>query len=1342
MKKRYIVLVALLIIVCSVELASAVWYNPFTWFTGGESSIQNSLSIQNNSEWKILKQTGNEENFDVYFTNLKDKKTDICFVLKDGVNPLDVDLTTKTLYDIEGNPILDDKSKTITLKYESSKCNVFGIMKDGYHLSLTNAQAVNINDYIKLGEHSIILGYEDYEQVVYEGKYFNITASLRNETNYLSGAVTDGLKFSYGSTEWQNMTYVIHSSIPVVKYRNRWAFQNGDELIFVDTFDICNQFNPETNLSSNCKFNNYMEDNESYLEIYFYGNDTDPTYTITELGDGINEGTTTAYNVTWVNISESTPYDDLFLYYPFDVNSSTVIDYSTEGNDGTSAGGFRWVENSLYGGGGNFTDTNDDYIDPSYTGCFNKSTFLTWIKLSGADTEGEIFYKDSSVRHLFVSSGRLGIYYYGLTTGLTYSDTSAYETGKWMQVGVMYNGTHICHIRDGQVIKATVATGTVTCNANKFYFGRPVSAKNHREFDEVMIFNNSLTEQELLDIYNNQSARFLTQGNYSFYQGIDAGNTSVNVTTTNEQLMDSDINITVCYDDSGWTCNDWQNLADVNTFNITSTATNLSINYTLFSGNSTSNFYSPIIYDDITIETWGTSEEPPEDNVYPIFTENKTSIANNTEYNPTNYYQFNITIMNTNSTAGIDFNGTNYSLSNISSEYFYNFSSLGAGDYSYYYWAYGNGTENNFNASKTYDYTIAKNTSNTATLNVSPSNPVDYGTETNVSCSVLAGTPNLHRDGENITNPDVGILGAGTYEYVCNTTGNANYTDATDSDTLIVNQESGSVELYLNGSREPITMGLNQNITLLGNVTFGTMNSSLINLTIGGEEVNSSETLFSLTYVYNSTNDIGIHPVNFSYDGNENYTGSYEVWNINVSDIIAPIINITYPEDSEIYTNLTLDLNYTIGEELPDSCWYSNDSGVTNSSPVSAGDNFTIVTGSEGENTWFVYCNDTSNNIGQDNVTFNIDTTSPNLTAPENQSIMYLDVFEGVTFTGSDDSGISTYFIDDTDNFTINSTGFLNWTGQLAVGNYTVNVSVNDTVGFINSTLWNLEITKNNGTCQILFNESSPLTYPQTFLVYSDCNSAFVLYRNGTTIENNSEQALGVGAYNFSVFRNDTQNFTDIYNEDEFIISQATPDLSLDFDPSDEEDEGTETTVTGLGCPAQIVCNLHREGENVSNPDVQTLEAGVYVYVFNTTGNTNYTSKSVTGNLTINEVVDNPPTFNNLRNFTHTVNTSFSESITASDDNGIDTYWLNDTTVFDINASSGLITNSTPLVNVTIYYLNISVNDTIGQITSGEFYINITGIPASQCDSTYNYTRMALSNKRPYIQLCQWRDFR
>jgi len=66
----------------------------------------------------------------------------------------------------------------------------------------------------------------------------------------------------------------------------------------------------------------------------------------------------------------------------------------------------------------------------------------------------------------------------------------------------------------------------------------------------------------------------------------------------------------------------------------------------------------------------------------------------------------------------------------------------------------------------------------------------------------------------------------------------------------------------------------------------------------------------------------------------------------------------------------------------------------------------------------------------------------------------------GVDFNASDNVGIDTYWIDNTTYFDINNSGYFYNTSVPPVGNYTFNVSVNDTNGNINSIIYGVEITE------------------------------------------------------------------------------------------------------------------------------------------------------------------------------------------------------------------------------------------------------------------------------------------
>jgi hypothetical protein len=160
-------------------------------------------------------------------------------------------------------------------------------------------------------------------------------------------------------------------------------------------------------------------------------------------------------------------------------------------------------------------------------------------------------------------------------------------------------------------------------------------------------------------------------------------------------------------------------------------------------------------------------------------------------------------------------------------------------------------------------------------------------------------------------------------------------------------------------------------------------------------------------------------------------------------------------------------------------------------------------------------------------------------TIPENDTILYLEDWTGVDFDAEDETSFNSFSVNDS-RFTINSTGFLDNASELGVGVYILNITINDTSNNLNSTIYQLEINKSTSNCQVLFNETSPLIYPSTFKAYTDCNTEFTLKRNGTTITNNSEQTLSAGIYNFTVERADIINYTNIYDEELFTISQTS----------------------------------------------------------------------------------------------------------------------------------------------------------------------------------------------------------
>ncbi len=119
------------------------------------------------------------------------------------------------------------------------------------------------------------------------------------------------------------------------------------------------------------------------------------------------------------------------------------------------------------------------------------------------------------------------------------------------------------------------------------------------------------------------------------------------------------------------------------------------------------------------------------------------------------------------------------------------------------------------------------------------------------------------------------------------------------------------------------------------------------------------------------------------------------------------------------------------------------------------------------------------------------------------------------------------------------------------------------------------------------------------------------------------------------------------------------------------------------------------------------LSDGSYDYFFvvnDTFGNTNSTEVR-----RIN-VDTTPPSWTDVANITVTYGDPVHYDFNATDASGIDRYWINDTTHFYINGTTGELVNRTALATG-VYPLNLSVNDTYNNIASVPVYVNITKAP-------------------------------
>ncbi|MBT4165829.1 LamG domain-containing protein, partial [archaeon] len=291
------------------------------------------------------------------------------------------------------------------------------------------------------------------------------------------------------------------------------------------------------------------EDNKTYEigDVVFL----DPTISILEFNVSSGANVTIENNFSHLSVSDVAPYDSLVLYMPFDVENKsdgTMYDWSGEENDGTIVNA-SWNASGAYGGAMDF-DGDGDYVALATINAINYSrnniSFSGWFNTNNLTIDQFIF------SQTVANQGRFGIFLQndGDIMGYYYNDTSFQssrysvaisQTNQWYHFVYVWNtsGIGIMYI-NGVLGTNRGSSGDITSSTSGTYFGKLTSGINYfnGSIDEVMIFNTSLTAQQISDIYNNQSSRFKTPGTQELKQfNITAGNNTVNVSTDSFQKL-------------------------------------------------------------------------------------------------------------------------------------------------------------------------------------------------------------------------------------------------------------------------------------------------------------------------------------------------------------------------------------------------------------------------------------------------------------------------------------------------------------------------------------------------------------------------------------------------------------------------------------------------------------------------------------------------------------------------------------------------------------------------------------------------------------------------------------
>ncbi|MCX8190965.1 MAG: PGF-pre-PGF domain-containing protein [Candidatus Aenigmarchaeota archaeon] len=112
---------------------------------------------------------------------------------------------------------------------------------------------------------------------------------------------------------------------------------------------------------------------------------------------------------------------------------------------------------------------------------------------------------------------------------------------------------------------------------------------------------------------------------------------------------------------------------------------------------------------------------------------------------------------------------------------------------------------------------------------------------------------------------------------------------------------------------------------------------------------------------------------------------------------------------------------------------------------------------------------------------------------------------------------------------------------------------------------------------------------------------------------------LKAGEYSWRYCAEDSQK-EEVCVSGTFYVNKAVPELDIYVEK--EYLTPVNKTIIALGCPEQIVCNFYLNNTKLSQPyyELITNKAGYYVFVYNTTGNENYTSYEVKKTVRVIEV--------------------------------------------------------------------------------------------------------------------------
>ncbi|MEA2109461.1 MAG: LamG domain-containing protein, partial [Pseudomonadota bacterium] len=192
----------------------------------------------------------------------------------------------------------------------------------------------------------------------------------------------------------------------------------------------------------------------------------------------------------------------------WDGSVGEVVDASGNGYDGTAVNGVTTVAEGQICRAGEFSSGSSQYVDlgSGFSPGSSSWSVSVWFKWDGSSGENIIYNKET----LFEARVQGGYFQYAWEPHWSWDGGSSFPvtTGEWTHAVVTYDGSSQRVYKNGALVYERTQGGSIGSNGSKLLIGARGSNNPHNFFggqiDELSIYAEALTDDQISDLYNNQ----------------------------------------------------------------------------------------------------------------------------------------------------------------------------------------------------------------------------------------------------------------------------------------------------------------------------------------------------------------------------------------------------------------------------------------------------------------------------------------------------------------------------------------------------------------------------------------------------------------------------------------------------------------------------------------------------------------------------------------------------------------------------------------------------------------------------------------------------------------------